>query len=221
MLTGFEQIENPTTRPFHPDPNHYKPTSVTGAPASSYGLAFTDPDFRFPQQWRSNIAADRRLPWGMVGTGEFLYSRDVNGLYYINANLTAPDGNFAGADQRPRWSVDKCPAVSGNQFDRVNCNVTNAVVLKNGNDGYSWNTTLSLEKPFGLGTFVKGAYSYGVAKSYVDPGSIASGSWSGNAHPGDPNNPPLAYSATSPFFVRSVHVFVSSSHVASSTSVSK
>ena len=51
------------TRPFHPDPNRYKPTTPpTGAPAASYELALTDPDFKFPQIWRSNIAVDQRLP---------------------------------------------------------------------------------------------------------------------------------------------------------------
>ncbi|MDQ3998319.1 MAG: TonB-dependent receptor, partial [Gemmatimonadota bacterium] len=61
-----------------------------------------------------------------------------------------------------------------------------------------------LEKPFGAGTFVKAAYSYGVARNTVDPGSVAFGSWSGNAHSGDPNNPGVGYASTSPghrFFV--------------------
>ncbi len=75
---------------------------MTGAPASSYELALTDPDFKFPQTWRSNIAVDQRLPWGLIGTGEFLYNRDVNGIYYINANLPAAQTAFVGADNRPR-----------------------------------------------------------------------------------------------------------------------
>jgi hypothetical protein len=197
VLTGFEQQLNTTARPFHPDVDHYKP-AATGNPAASYALAFTDPDFKFPQLWRSNVAVDRRLPWGLVGTGEFLYSKDVNGVYYINANLTPPDGNFTGVDNRARWSVDKCATVSGNQFDRINCNVTTAVVLKNQNVGSSWNLAGSLEKPFGAGTYVKAAYSYGVAKNTVDPGSIAAGSWTGNAMSGDPNNPGVGFAATSP-----------------------
>ena len=64
VLTGFDQLDNTTARPFHPDPNRYKPTTPpTGAPAATYELALTDPDFKFPQIWRSNIAVDRRLPW--------------------------------------------------------------------------------------------------------------------------------------------------------------
>src|SRR3990172_1472690 len=64
VLTGFQSIDNTNTRTFNPDPDHYKPTNVTGAPASSYELALTDPDFKFPQLWRTNIAVDRQLPGG-------------------------------------------------------------------------------------------------------------------------------------------------------------
>ncbi len=104
VLTGFEQIDATNTRPFNPDPNRYKPTTPpTGAPAAAYELALTDADFKFPQIWRSNVAVDQRLPGNITATGEFLYNKDVNGIYYINANLPAAQSTFAGADNRPRW----------------------------------------------------------------------------------------------------------------------
>jgi hypothetical protein len=183
VLTGFLQADNTNKYPFNPDPNHYKPTNVTGAPASSYELALTDPDFKFPQLWRSNIAVDQQLPMGLVGTLEFLYNRDVNGIYYINANLPAAQTTFSGVDNRPRWTSN-----------RINSNVSNAIVLKNESEGYSWNFAATLEKPFDNGWFAKAGYSYGVSKNTVDPGSIASGSWFGNQHSGDPNNPGVSYS---------------------------
>jgi hypothetical protein len=187
VLTGFEQLDNTTLRPFNPDPNRYKPANVTGAPAASYELALTDDNFKFPQLWRTNIAVDRRLPGGLVGTGEFIYGRDVNGIYYINANLPAPQAQFAGADSRPRWTNN-----------RIHSHVQNAIVLKNQNEGTSWNIAGTLTRNFRDGFFVKGAYSYGESKNTVDPGSIAFGSWTGNAHPADPNNPGVAYSSNSP-----------------------
>ncbi|HJR61619.1 MAG TPA: carboxypeptidase regulatory-like domain-containing protein [Vicinamibacterales bacterium] len=186
VLTGFASIDNTTTRPFHPDPDHYKPAEVTGAPASSYELALTDPDFKFPQLWRNNIAVDQRLPWGWTGTAEFIYNRDVNGIYYINANLPGPTGAFAGADGRPRWV--------GSNSNRIHSNVSNAIVLKNQDVGRSWNTAFSVEKTSTAGLWVKAAYSYGQAKNTVDAGSIAFGSWNNNQHSGDPNNPGLGYS---------------------------
>jgi len=188
VLTGFEQLDNTTSRPFHPDPNHYKPTNVTGQPASSYELALTDPGFRFPQLWRSNVAVDQELPFGLVGTLEYLYSRDVNGLYYINANLKPADSRFAGPDARPRWT-------GGN---RINGNISSAVVLKNQDVGSAWSAAASLERPVADGLYFKAAYSYGEARNTVDPGSIAFGSWNNNPHAGDPNNPGVGSSANSP-----------------------
>src|SRR5207237_2022659 len=106
VLTGFDQLTNTTARPFNPNPDRYKPTNVTGAPAATYALAVSNPDFKFPQVWRSDIGVDRMLAWGIIATGEFVYNRDVNGIYYINANLPAPNAPaFVGADTRPRWST--------------------------------------------------------------------------------------------------------------------
>jgi hypothetical protein len=187
MLTGFEQLDNIKSRPFNPDPNRYK-QAPTGLPASSYELALTDPNFKFPQLWRSNIAVDQKLPYDLVGTAEFLYGMDVNGVYYINADLPKADTLFAGVDNRPRWKTT----------NKIYAKVPDAIVMKNENTGYSWNLAFSLEKPFGDGWFAKAAYSYGVSKNTVDPGSIASGSWYGNAISGDPNNPGVGFAATSP-----------------------
>ena len=196
VLTGFEQLDNTRTRPFSPDPNRYKPANVTGAPASSYELALTDPDFQFPQLWRSNIAIDQRLPWGVTGTAEFLYGQDVNGINYINANLPAADSVFTGADPRPRWTNAAAR--------RIHQHVANAIVLKNQNEGQSWDLSLSAEKRFARGFWMKSAWRYAEAKNTVDPGSIAFGSWNNNAHAGDPNNPGVGFASASPghrFFI--------------------
>ena len=197
VLTGLDEVgraSGTTARPFNPDPDFYKPKGTpTGAPAATYELALTDPTFKFPQVWRSNIALDRRI-WGMASTTEYLYNRDVNGIYYINANLPAAQSAFTGADPRPRWvtssgTASRLPA---------NQNVVDAVVLKNQNVGRSWNIAQSLSRSYRSGIFFKSAYSYGRARNTVDPGSIALGSWQANQIPGDPNLPPLAYSSASP-----------------------
>ncbi len=128
------------------------------------------------------------MPWGLTGTAEFLYSKDVNGIAYINANLPAVQAAFAGADARPRWTSN-----------RIYSNVqSNAIVLTNEGKGYSWNLAFSLERAFRNGLFAKLGYSYGVSKNTVDAGSIASGSWTGNPISFDPNNPVAGYSQFSP-----------------------
>ena len=188
ILTGFAQLDNTTTRPFNPDPNKYKPTEVTGAPASSYELALTETNFKFPQVWRTNIAVDQKLPAGIIATGEFIYNQDVNGVAYYNANLPVAASTFTGNDNRPRWNVGTNP-------NRINAKIPNAVTLSNQAVGYSWVASFSLERPFANGLFMKAAYSYGESKNTVDPGSIASGTWFNNPVTKDPNNPGLGYSS--------------------------
>uniref|UniRef100_A0A832DFW4 TonB-dependent receptor n=1 Tax=Ignavibacterium album TaxID=591197 RepID=A0A832DFW4_9BACT len=190
VLTGFERLENTTNRPFDPNPNRYKPTNVTGAPASTYELALTDPNFKFPQLWRSNFGIDQRLPFGFIATVEGLYSRDVNGIYYINANQTAPNANFTGADTRPRWTSSSARKI----YQKVD----NAIVLKNQDEGYYWSVSAALEKPFSDNWYFKAGYNYGEAKNTIDPGSIAFGSWNNNPHSGNPNNPGVSFSSNSP-----------------------
>jgi hypothetical protein len=194
VLTGFLSASNTTAYPFNPNPDKYKPTNVTGAPASTYELALTDPDFKFPQQWRSNIAVDQKLPYGLIGTVEFIYGKEINGVYYINANQSTPNSAFTGPDNRPRWVA--IPGVAN--ANRINQSVQDAVVIKNENKGFNYSFSASLERPLTAGFYGKVAYNYGVAKNTVDPGSIAFGSWSGNQVPGNPNNAPVGFSPTSP-----------------------
>ena len=192
VLTGTDfNRTNTLLRPFNPDPNTYKPTNITGAPATSYNLELIDKDFKFPQVWRTNIAVDRKLPGGWVGTAEYIYNKDVNGIYYANVNLPAAQSAFVGADTRPRWTSNRINNVVGNQ-------VSTNVVLKNQNIGTAWNFALTGEKRFSAGFWFKTAYSYGEAQNTVDPGSVATGSWQNNAQSYDPNNPPVAFSQNSP-----------------------
>jgi hypothetical protein len=183
VLTGFEQLDNTRLRPFNPSPDAYRPAVVTGDPAPSYELALTDPGFRFPQVWRSSLAVDRRLPWGIVGTLEGLYTRDVSGPSYVNVNLPAAQSRFAGADDRPRWTAN-----------RIHPNVTSAVVLDNEAVGHAWNVAASISRSSRAG-FLRAAYAYTRSQSTVEAGSIASTSWGANPHSGDPNHPGLGYSA--------------------------
>jgi len=216
MLTGFSEVRTSSTAfPFNPNPATYKPTNVTGAPAVSVDLAVTNPDFQFPQTWRTNIGFDQKLPWGLVGTAEFIYNKDVNGMAYINANLPAAQSAYSGVDTRQRWvATTAYPACAtagqvGPCVSRLNNTtgnqITQAIVLQNQDIGRSWNFAATLARPFSKGLQVKGAYSYGESRNVIDPGSIASGSFTGNQIVNDPNNPALAFSGNSPghrFFIQ-------------------
>lgn len=187
VLTGFDQLSNTTARPFTPNVNAYKPTNVTGAPAASYELNVTAPDYTFAQQWRTTLGVDRKLPWGVIATLEGIYGRELNGPYYINANLPAAQTKYTGADQRMRWTAN-----------RINSNVTANYVISNATNGRNYNLAASLTKNFANGLVAKSAYSYGIAKNSFDPGSTAGTNWTANPSPNDPNNPGLGYSDYTP-----------------------
>lgn len=209
MLTGLIDTGagSWTNYPFNPKPEAYKPANVTGAPAASVDLAVTDPNFKFPQTWRTNVAIDQRVFWGMIATAEYIYNKDVNGVSYINANLPASQSAFTGVDSRPRWTGTSCVATgnpTGSCVTRINNAIGNAItqniVLGNQNDSNSSNFAVSITRPLKNGVTFKAAYSYGTSQNTVDPGSIASGSWTGNAIVRDPNNPVVSNSSNMPLY---------------------
>ena len=193
VLTGFAQLDNTRLRPFNPSPDAHKPAEVTGAPPSSYELTLADPGFRFPQVWRSNLAVDRRLPWGITATLEGIYTREVNGVQFINVNLPQAQGRLAGADDRPRWTRN-----------RIHPNITSAVVLVNHDQGDAWNVAVSLARAHRAG-FVRAAYARGDSRTPAEPGGTAL-SWAANPHSGDPND------TGAQFFSRGQRAFVAGSH---------
>jgi carboxypeptidase family protein len=208
VLYGFIDTRNTTAYPFNPDPDRYKP-AATGGTAASYELDVTDQSFRFPQTWRSNIGVDRKLPGGLVGTLDYIYNRDQNAPVYINANLPAAEGAYAGVDGRPRWvATPAYPACAsagnvGPCVTRLNNapgnQITANYVIKNQDRNRSWNISGALSKAMQHGLSFKGGFNYGVSRSIVEPSSTAGSSW-GSANPivFDPNNPALAFSTNSP-----------------------
>ena len=50
-------------------------------------INYFDPDFKFEQNMKLSLGVDRRLPWGMVGTIDLLYSKTQNSLYIQDNNL--------------------------------------------------------------------------------------------------------------------------------------
>ncbi len=96
ILTGSVFEPNTNKYPFSSNVDEYNLEPNPGKPASSYAIAMTSEDFKFPQIWRSNLAVDVALPFGLIATGEFIYNKDLNNVTYINANLKDPARKFSG-----------------------------------------------------------------------------------------------------------------------------
>jgi hypothetical protein len=174
VLTGFIDVSGAAASQygFTANPNQYFIPSTPTLP-TTFDLAFTDPNYRFPQVWKNNLAVDQKLPWlGLVASVELLYNQTINAVHYYNANLEAPVGLLGGVDNRPRFA--------GNDNGvRVNDNVSMAAVLTNRNGTYNQSATFKLEKPVSNGLWGYVAYTRADARDFMDAGSIASGSWQG------------------------------------------
>lgn len=188
VLTGFVDVSGAAAGQygFTPNPNQYFIPETPTLP-SSFELAFTDNNFKFPQVWKTNIAVDQKLPFGFVGSLEGIFQRNINAINYYNSNFDAPVGTFSGPDNRPRYARTD-PGV------RVNDNVSSAVVLTNTDKGVFYSTTLKLEYPYKKGIWGSFAYTYSRATDLLSAGSIAAGSWTGARSVNGNNDLPLALS---------------------------
>ena len=187
LLFGSEFTNNPTNRPFNPDPSAYIPANP--AIPSSYAINATVTDFKLPQIWRSNLAADFKLPAGIIATLEGIYTKSINEIYHRDANLINPTGKLTGTG-------DTRDIFPGSSANRVNNFLTNAIVLDNTSKGYAYNLTAQLQKRFGRYIDAMVAYTYSDARDVTStPGSQANSAFTGNQIINDPNNPILAYSS--------------------------
>jgi len=153
---------------------------------SSFAINVMANDFKYPQVWRSNIAADIKLPGDVIATVEGIYTKDINAVFHRDANLVNPVGKSVGPNSR-----DTFP---GGNANRINSAITNAIVLDNASKGYSYSLSLQLQKAFDFGLYASVAYTYTNAKDLTSsPGSQANSAFSGNQIVNDPNKPVLSY----------------------------
>ncbi|MFW2377631.1 MAG: TonB-dependent receptor, partial [Cellulophaga baltica] len=122
---------------------------VSGADDGFFQLV--DPDFQFPQVWRTNLGVDHRFDNDIVLTADVSYTKDLNAAHVQNWGLRNPTGILnAPGDNRPYYTA----ADKGN----------NAYVFTNSDKGRVWNTSVKAQKNFNNGLYVMGAYSYLNAK---------------------------------------------------------
>jgi hypothetical protein len=169
---------------FSKDPDAYASLFPTTAGTTAPGnVVFIDKDFKFPQIFRTNIAVDKSLPFGLTATFEALFTRDVNAIRMRNANFK-PDTNGTVVEgdgvSRPRYLT----AADRN----LNSAITTAIVLENVDKGYSTALTLQLTKAYEKGFSGTLAYTYTTAKEVTaNPGSQASSVWNINPNVGTSN----------------------------------
>ena len=98
----------------------------------------TDPNFKFPQVWRTSLGFDKKIEdW--TGTIDLLYTKDVQAQMVQNQGLKLPKSKLNGVDDRPVYGADdRAEGPFGGS--------TNAYVFTNTNKGYSFNASFQLQR---------------------------------------------------------------------------
>ena len=214
VLFGSENLATPTNRPFNPDVNAYRPAITLPLTPTAYNLAVTDPNFKFSQVFRTNLALDKNLGDGWILGLEGIYTKDINAVYLENVNLPNSSVKAVGADNRVIFytlganglpsSVKNfaiygnvkgvnAPAVGNNTVSSPN--ISDAIVIKNTDLGYSYAFTATVSKSFENGLFASLAYTNSDSRSVNDGGSIAQSQWRDRVVSGDPNENVASYSS--------------------------
>lgn len=116
----------------------------------------TDPEFKFPQVWRSNFGYDQKFGGGWIASLDVIYTKDINAVMIRNYGAGTPNSKLQGVDNRAIYGANDRAQVFGGP--------TNAYVFSNTDIGSSFNTTVQLQRNWNKTFYTSLAYNYGVAK---------------------------------------------------------
>lgn len=178
---------NPITSPagirFSPNPNTQPLAETYGLAPALGNINITAKDFKFPQTFRTNLAIDKQLPWGAVGSLEAIYSKGINNIEFENINREVdPSFSYDGPDKRPRYYT----GVRNAAFNEI-------IIFKNTNKGYTYNFVASLQKQFDKGWNSSVSYTFGRAVDlFPATSSTALSNWQFINNIYGPNDPRTA-----------------------------
>jgi hypothetical protein len=178
---------------YNPNVDANRPAGAVAA-NTSYELDVTDPKLKMPKIWRTNVAIDQQLPFGIIGTIEGSYTKDINAVYHENLVLSDTYTTLPGAEGQIRYTNRNTTLNNGAAVTAANPNITGLYYMTNTNKGYSYFVTGQLQKSFLGGFYANIAYTHTVSKDVNDGGSTASTIWSSRPVAGNPNADNLANS---------------------------
>jgi hypothetical protein len=144
---GTRSLICPTTGvapTFEPDPSNMPTTCANGRGYEDGLVNLIDKRLRMAEMFRTSLAYDHLLPWGVGATIEALYTRTLSDFLFVNANL--PDSQGTDAHGRVLYGSITAtgvatPALISQRFIQM-------IDIRNHENGHSLAVTGRLEKRF-------------------------------------------------------------------------
>ena len=182
-----------TLDPFNP-PKPGDP-SFPGQPIQTTQVNVTDPNFRFPQVWRSTLGIDAQFERWLRITAEGMYGQMLNTVEFRNINLRRSRGMpLSPLDQRPMYARSPSGRTDSNAVPEF----TQVILLATRNAGYQYSGMLSLNllenNPILRGLSGTISYAYSATFDLADAtAATALSNWQ-NTDSFDPNRATLGRS---------------------------
>lgn len=167
--------------------------------AAPTGATIIDKNLKMPTTLKASLAADFRLPWGIKGTIEGIYNKDLQSVAAIRLGYTKTEGGLQLPGEPKARSIWKSENITNSQDINI---APYYLTNKDGNGkslpkGHYYSITAQLSKDFNWGLSLMAAYTRSASKSiqegYGDQvSSLFSG---GNYSVNGSNEPELGYSA--------------------------
>lgn len=144
-----------------------QPTSCANGQGLANGVVgpvnLLDEDLKFPSTFRASLGFDRELPFGIVGSLEALYTRGIEGFFYIDRNLVGPQGT----DARGRVLYGTIATSGVSSANVISRRFSEVVDVVNQGEDYAYNLTAGLQKRFDEGFEGRVSYTYSRARDVI------------------------------------------------------
>jgi len=165
-------------------------------------INLADKDFRYPSNLRFNAAVDRELPFGVIGTAEFVYTRANTQIFVRELNVDFANPVSVTQGGRYVYGTHQSAVLASGAANntlaspkRISRDVLSVVELVNTDSDRSWTSTVQLQKRYAAGLDLNGSYTLGSAKDLSGlTSSIATSNIGYNPVQGGPNYPVLSTS---------------------------
>jgi hypothetical protein len=159
-------------------------------------IAGIDKNFKLPQVWRSSIGVDIKLPQNMLLSLDYIYTKDINSIYFDNINWSAAPlkVNLGNSDPIGNQTIPYYSTATAVKY--ITAPYQNVVVMRNTNKGQGYTLAAKLDLPRIYGFSGSMAYSKTWGEEVTNKsGSDPFSAWQYRVQAGNPNDQSLGLTA--------------------------